>query len=74
MRSQPKHYFTGDLMVHHFPTGDILIESTIVDPPSSEGRSVNLHVLAEDVPALLKELRTAAISIRNTPMDATRDA
>ena len=79
MRAQVKNwnlYGDGrpDPKVHYFPNGDVLIEGVVVDPPSSEGRRVDFHVTVDQVPELLKALRTAAIAIRSTPMDAPSDA
>lgn len=71
MRAQPKTWELSDgpePIVHYFPNGDVLIEAVIVDPPSSKGRGVNLHVTVDMVPAVLKAFRSAAIAIRSKPM------
>lgn len=81
MRAQPKTWLSGigedftaeyddTPRVHHFPNGDVLVECTIVDPPSMQGRSVNMHITAAVGLALMKELRDAQRMLRSKPMDA----
>lgn len=72
MRAQPKVWFMDEAepKVHYFPNGDVIIECEIVAPKSSEGRNIDIHVTAEVIPGLLKELRSAAINLRNKPMES----
>lgn len=52
--------------------GELFIECVVMDPPSNTGRTVYLHVPAEQVPAMLKAAKRAAIAARDQPERTTR--
>jgi hypothetical protein len=53
--------------------GDLALECVVTGPTSAAGRTVYLHVPADQVPALLKVARWAAVKVRSQPL-AREDA
>lgn len=71
MRAEPKTYYDGRVMTVHVPDGGgLFIECVATDPPSSQGRAVDVFISPEQVVSLLKELRTNAMAARARPMSA----
>lgn len=72
---KPAYYRAGPETIAVLPTGgelagELFIECVVTDPPSSAGRTLYLRVQAEQVPAILRAARQAAIDIRSEPEGA----
>jgi hypothetical protein len=50
---------------------ELFIECEVEAPPSMRGRTVDLRIPAEQIPALLKAVRNTAIKARSNPMGGT---
>ena len=62
---KPKQHYDGSIKFNY---GDFLaIECEVVNPPSSEGRTVYVFFDDEDVTKVLLELRSAAIRRASAP-------
>lgn len=72
MNCIPKRWaHTGDLksLGWYGDSEGIFMECEIVQPPSSSGRTIYVHIRGEEVEWLLKELRDVAIARRSQPME-----
>lgn len=67
MNAKLKTRFTEKPIVIGDAHGGLWIECEIVDPPSSAGRTVDLHVDASQVTDMLLEFRARAIEQRSVP-------
>lgn len=53
-------------------TKELVLECEVISPPSAIGRTVYLKVSSEQLPAVLKAARDAAILERSQPMSKER--
>ena len=64
MNAQPKRQWDGTIATIPAPDHHMVIECKITYPPSAEGRTVYLHIPAEDVTDMLLALRDQAREMR----------
>lgn len=62
----------GEMIEIPSPTGCVVIECELVNPPSSAGQKVYVFFDGEDLTDALKLLRDEAIHMRSKPMEPAR--
>lgn len=61
--------YEGEMIEIPSPTGCVVIECELVNPPSSKGQKVYVFFEGDDLTDALKLLRDEAIHMRSKPME-----